>query len=160
MRLAIFVEALWRTYESRGRSSLSVDDASTLNELVTWRNPKQLFSLPERHVTFLQTVMKEFTVRQYFGSLDDTGGLLFLSEVIKDYSAMAQVYQERAQMGAESMRSLTAFLAKCHCGLPREYLEEVSKSPSTFCVRPLIVFACKGLEHACFLKDSLHKFQH
>ena len=84
-----------KAYENKRKSVLTVDDVGLLNELVPWREPRQRFEMPRKHSEFLRGVMKELTVRQYFNSLDDAGCLPFLSEVIEDYSALAQVFQER-----------------------------------------------------------------
>lgn len=159
IRLVLFVEALSRAYESKRKSALTVDDVALLNELVPWREPRQLFEMPKKHADFLRGAVKELTVRQYFNSLDDVGCLPFLSEVIEDYSALAQVFQERVAPESQSLHSLGSFLFKFHQGLGSSYVKAALKEPAVFCLRPLVLFASKGPDFSKFLQENLARFQ-
>jgi hypothetical protein len=103
--------------------------------------------------------MKEPTIKQYFGSLPDAGGLPFLSEVIEDYTTLAQLFQERTLTDKKTLFSLSSFMVDFYPGLALEYFVEITNTPSVYCLRPLILYARQGIDRSSFLAMHLDKFQ-
>lgn len=62
LKFVLFIEVLLRADENTVEGSLSVDDCVRLSSLATWREPRDLFKLPSKHVDYLRRALKEPTV--------------------------------------------------------------------------------------------------